>query len=256
MILQKIVDKKRPQIERQKREYPLSEIRRKAEAAPIGGSSFKRALAAEGLSVIAEIKKASPSKGVIREDFDPISIAKEYARCGVSAISVLTEENFFLGSDEIFSQVRSIVDLPLLRKDFIFDVWQIYQSKLMGADAVLLIAALLERDKLREFYEAASALGLDVLCETHSEEEIETAMLAGCDIIGINNRDLRTFNEDIETTFRLLPLIPEGKITVSESAIRTPLDMLRIRDSGTNAVLIGEAFMRSGDIKNTMEELI
>lgn len=223
---------------------------------PRGEALFEKALRKNGLSVIAEIKKASPSKGVIREDFDPLSIAAEYERCGASAVSVLTEENFFLGSDEIFAAVRQKTALPLLRKDFIFDEWQIYQSKLLGADAVLLIAALLPREVLREYYGIASSLGLSVLCETHCEAEIESALYAGCGIIGINNRSLATFEEDINTTFRLLPLLPKDKLAVSESAVRTPQDMHRVRESGADAVLIGEAFMRSGNIRSVMESML
>ena len=199
-----------------------------------------------GVAVIAEAKKASPSKGVIRPDFDPVAIAKAYQAGGAQAMSVLTDVDFFQGAITYIPLVRAAVDLPVLRKDFIIDPLQIREASLYGADAILLIAAILDIARLRAYREEAEGLGLDVLVEVHDEKELESALAAGSKLIGINNRNLNDFSVDLETTFRLQKLIPPGIPVVSESGISSRADMLRLRAAGITAALIGESLMRSG----------
>ncbi|MGN1103201.1 MAG: indole-3-glycerol phosphate synthase TrpC, partial [Huintestinicola sp.] len=198
------------------------------------------------LSVISEVKKASPSKGLIQPDFDPVKIAVEYEKAGAKAISCLTEEHYFHGSSTYLADIRKSVNIPLLRKDFIFDEYQIYEAKAIGADAVLLIAAMLTDDELKPLYDLAHSLGLDVLCEAHDDEEVLRLVRMGCDIIGVNNRDLKTFRVDIENTKRLAGLIPENTLLVCESGIKNNEHMKSARDWGADGVLIGETLMRSG----------
>lgn len=207
------------------------------------------------LSVIGEIKKASPSAGVIREQFDPAIIANEYVKSGVQAISVLTEKDFFMGDEAHLAAVRRISPIPVLRKDFIFDLWQLYQSRYIGADAVLLIVSLLNDELLKKMLIVSEILGMQCLVETHDEDEIERALEAGAKIIGINNRDLKTFEVDLKTTGRLINKIPEDIVVVSESGIRTAGDMEYIKNAGADAVLIGEAFMRGDSIAGKIREL-
>ncbi len=210
--------------------------------------SFTAALVADGPgAVIAEAKKASPSKGLIRADFDPARIARWYAAGGASAMSVLTDGPFFQGSLAFLPQVRAEVDLPLLRKDFLIHEIQIREAVLWGADAVLLIVAILDPAQLRDYLQLAAELGLDVLTEVHDEAEVDTALDAGARLIGINNRDLRTFTVDINTTFRLQRRIPEEIPVVSESGIRDGAEMRRLAAAGITAVLVGEALMRADD---------
>lgn len=216
---------------------------------------FARALAAPGISLIAEVKKASPSKGVIREDFDPPTIARAYQAAGAAAISVLTEEPHFQGKLSYLEDVRAAVSLPLLRKDFIIHPAQIYEA-VGRADAVLLIVAALSPAQLGEFLSLVAACGLDALVEAHDRAEVEIALEQGADVIGINNRDLRTFTVDVETTLRLLPHIPAGKIIVSESGIRTPEQVWRLADAGVDAILVGEAFMASPDVEAAVRALL
>ncbi|EEG31677.1 indole-3-glycerol phosphate synthase [[Clostridium] methylpentosum DSM 5476] len=255
MILDQIVAKKAIRLEQRKREKPLSQL--KSEALKFGRTplDFTGALKEEGLSIIAEVKKASPSKGVIRRDFDPLAIAREYLSAGVQAMSVLTEEDFFQGSDQYLREIREIADIPLLRKDFIIDEYQIYEAYLLGADAVLLIAALLDPPTMLHFYELATSLGLHCLTEVHNQEELDQVLRLGMPIVGINNRNLHDFSEDIHTTERLVQQIPEGRVVVSESAIRTPEDIRLVREFGADAALIGEAFMRNPDVKQAVAEL-
>ena len=218
--------------------------------------SFHKALAAPGLSFICEVKKASPSKGVIAENFPWLEIAKDYEEGGAAAVSVLTEPEFFLGSDQYLREISSAVKIPALRKDFIIDIYQLYEAKLWGASAALLICALLEPQTLREFLAEAEKLELDCLVEIHSEQEAQEALEAGSRIIGINNRDLTTFKVDTGLTSRLRKIIPQGIITVAESGINCADDIRAVKDSGADAVLIGESLMRSADRKQFLKELI
>ena len=218
--------------------------------------TFHNALGSAGLSFICEVKKASPSKGIISEDFPWMEIAKEYEEAGAAAISVLTEPEFFMGSEQYLREISAAVKIPTLRKDFIVDPYQIYEAKLLGADAALLICALLEQRTLEEFLAAAGEIDLDCLVEIHSEDEAKEAIDAGAKIIGINNRDLSTFNVDKGLTLRLINRIPGGILTVAESGIETAADIRGIKDSGVNAVLIGESLMRSADRKRLLREMM
>jgi len=216
-------------------------------------SDFYEALAKDGLSIIGEVKKASPSRGVIKEDFNPVEIAKQYANA-VDAVSVLTEEHFFMGSPDYLTEIHKEISLPLLRKDFIISPLQIFEARELGASAVLLIAAILgEKRVLKEFLNIVHGLKMNALVETHNEKEIELALSAGAKIIGINNRNLYDFSEDINTTVRLSEIIPDGVLTVSESSIHTPEDIKVISGAGISAVLVGESFMRCDDIVKKAE---
>lgn len=208
---------------------------------------FEQALLREDINFICEVKKASPSKGIIAEDFPYVRIAREYEQAGAAAISVLTEPRFFLGKDEYLEEIVNAVSIPVLRKDFTIDPYQIYQAKTLGASAVLLICALLERPVLREYLDICRQLGLSALVEAHDEQEIQTAADAGARIIGVNNRNLKTFDVDIQNSRRLRALVPESVIFVAESGIRTADDVQALRDAGVHAVLIGETLMRSPD---------
>lgn len=207
-------------------------------------------------NIIAEVKRASPSKGIIREDFNPVEIAKTYESAGAAAMSVLTDEKFFQGHLSYLTECRSATSLPTIRKDFIIDSFQIREAREAGADAILLIVAILSEQQLMSFQEEAQKLGMSVLVEVHNEAELETALSAGARIVGINNRDLNTFTVDLETTFRLIPLIPEDKIIVSESGIRTYDDLRKLSDTGVHAALIGETFMRADDPGRKLLELM
>jgi len=216
---------------------------------------FERSLSAQDLSFICEVKKASPSKGVIAEDFPFLEIAKDYEEGGASAISVLTEPEFFLGSGEYLREIAAAVHIPALRKDFIIDPYQIYEAKLWGAKAVLLICALLEQETLSSFLITAKELALDCLVEIHNEDEAREALTAGARIIGINNRDLTTFNVDKGLTARLRKLIPPEILTVAESGVSCAEDVRKLVETGVDAVLIGESLMRSADRKAFLREL-
>lgn len=256
MILDEIIAKRRIQLEKEIAAHSFYEVKAAAEKCGRNPISFKDALKGGGrLSVISEVKKASPSKGLIQPDFDPVKIAVTYEKSGADAISCLTEEFYFQGSSEYFKAIRAEVSLPMIRKDFIFDPYQIYEAKIMGADAVLLIAAVLDDAKLKEYKLIADSLGLDVLAETHSKEELDRVLAADFDIIGINNRNLKTFDVTLDTTAKLAGFIPDGKVIVSESGIKDNSDMKAVRSYGADAVLIGETLMRSGDIAATLERL-
>ncbi len=258
MILDDILEKRKEQLSREKAAASPAEVRKAAEdAAKIPtGRSFKAALKSlPRPAIIAEVKKASPSKGIIAEDFRPTEQAAAYQRAGAAAISCLTEEYYFKGSAEYFRQIRDTVHIPMLRKDFIFDPYQLYEAKAMGADAVLLIAAVLSPALLRENRLLAESLGMDVLAESHDERELETAIEAGCTIFGINNRNLKTFEVSLETTRRLARLVPKDGVIVSESGIKTAEDMKLLEDLGADAVLIGETLMRSGSVEKSVAEL-
>jgi len=214
--------------------------------------AFENALKTRDIAFICEVKKASPSKGIIAEHFPYLQIAKEYEKAGANAISVLTEPHFFMGSEEYLTEIKKTVNIPVLRKDFTIDPYQIYEASLIGADAVLLICSLLNTEHLKEYIKIADALGLSCLVEAHDEIEISSALAAGARIIGVNNRNLKTFEVDINTSVKLRELVPKEKIFVSESGIKTQEDISLLFQNGTNAVLIGEALMRSSNIEAEM----
>ncbi len=238
---------------------PSAELRREAEAARHGAvhHTLSARLRREGINVIAEIKRASPSKGVLRPDLDPAEVARGYERGGAAALSVLTEEDFFQGSLEDLRAVRAAVSLPLLRKDFVIDEWQIYESAWAGADAVLLIAAALDDIALRSFRELAEdELGLDALVEVHTAEELARAEASGAKLIGVNNRNLRTFEVSLETSVVLAARAAGGALLVSESGLRDRQDIVRLREHGFSGFLIGETFMRAAEPGAALRELI
>ena len=256
MILDTIVAHKRIELENNKQRMPLDTLKRKVRDLP-PTRDFRAALSVPNcVHLIAEVKKKSPSKGIIREDFDPVGIARIYAENGASAISVLTDQEFFAGELAYLSAIREAVTLPLLRKDFTIDPYHIYQARLAGADAILLIVSILTLAQLREFTEIAQNLGLASLVEVHTEAELELALTAGAEVVGINNRDLKTFHTDIVTTFRLKTSIPTHKIVVSESGINTHSDVMKLEAAGINAILVGESLMRSPNIGNKVRELL
>lgn len=255
-ILDEIAAKTRERIALREQELPLSELRSKAEALPADtGFPFRRALMGEEIQFICEVKKASPSKGVIAEDFPYLEIAEDYERAGAAAISCLTEPFWFKGSDEYLREIARSVSIPVLRKDFTVSAYMIYEAKLLGAAAVLLICSILSAEQLKEYLELAHSLGLSALVETHNEAEVRMALDSGADIIGVNNRDLKTFTVDIENSARLRRLIPPEKIFVSESGIKTAEDVAKLRRNGTNAVLIGETLMKSPDKRAALNAL-
>ncbi|WP_456434178.1 indole-3-glycerol phosphate synthase TrpC [Thermosulfuriphilus sp.] len=217
---------------------------------------FKTALKAPGVAIIAELKKASPSKGLIAKDFEPRQFAQKYEAGGAAAISVLTDRRFFQGDISYLSEIKSAVSLPVLRKDFIVDRIQIEEARYMGADAILLIVAALTPENLSRLLSYSRSLGLEALVEVHNEEELEVALSVGAEIIGINNRNLSTFEVDIETTFRLRPLIPPGVVVVSESGLRGREDILRLEAAGVDAALIGESLMKQKDKEAKLKELL
>jgi indole-3-glycerol phosphate synthase len=220
-------------------------------------STFDQALSRKGISVIAEVKKASPSKGVIAPDFDHLKIAKEYVDAGASAISVLTEPRYFLGSAEYLKDIAEEVTVPVLRKDFIIDPYQVYEAKFLGASAVLLIASVLEEEGALEFFiDLSHSLALSALVETHDEAEVKRAVNAGAKIIGVNNRDLSDFSVDIETSIRLREQVPEGVLFVSESGIATAEDVKRLEASGVDAILVGEAIVKAEDKTAYLNQLL
>jgi len=256
MILDKIITHKKLEVEEQKKFQPLDVIKRKL--INIGDTrNFQSAISHPGrINLIAEIKKASPSKGIIREDFNPSAIARIYEQSGASAISVLTDNRFFKGELSYLKIVRSVtLMLPILRKDFIIDEYQVYQSRLAGADAILLIAAVLDLQSLMNLFSIAKGIGLDCLVEVHTEEELEKVLSTDACIIGINNRDLNTFQTNIQTTARLMQLIPKGKIVVSESGISSKDDVKFLQKCGVQAMLIGESLMTSDDIALKIKQL-
>ncbi|NOZ26017.1 MAG: indole-3-glycerol phosphate synthase TrpC [Nitrospirae bacterium] len=254
-ILEGIVERKRERLSVSKAKRPLAEVRAMAHDAPEPQdfSAAVRRPAGEGLRLIAEIKKASPSKGLIREDFDPAGIAGIYRRCGASAISVLTEEDFFQGSIDYIPVVKEAAGLPVLRKDFIFDEYQVYEARACGADAVLLIAAILSRSQAEELFHLARELSLSVLFEVHHWRELDTALLIDVPVIGINNRDLRTLKIDLNTTLELLGDIPGEK--TGESGIESRKDVDLLAKTRVDALLIGTAFMKAEDIGMKVREL-
>ena len=254
-FLATIVEHVRKEVERRRRAVPLSALReRPLFHAPARG--FASSLLGDSRRIIAEIKKASPSKGMIRENFDPVEIAKDYVIHGASALSVLTEERFFQGSLSYLDAIRHTVPVPLLRKDFMLDPYQLIEAKSYGADAVLFIAALLDPSLLRELREQATELCLDALVEVHTEGELESAVNARAQLIGINNRDLRTFEVNLVTTERLAPLIPPGITPVCESGIENLEQIQRVEKLGVHVFLIGESLMRAAEPGRKLSELL
>ncbi|MGN0522762.1 MAG: indole-3-glycerol phosphate synthase TrpC [Eubacterium sp.] len=235
---------------------PLAEIKAKALSLPKGNFEFENALKGSNLSFICEVKKASPSKGIIAQDFPYLDIALEYERAGAAAISCLTEPKWFLGSDEYLKEIAKAVKIPVLRKDFTVCEYQIYEAKLLGADAVLLICALLDSDTIKEYISVCDSLGISALVEAHNENEINSALWAGARIIGVNNRNLKDFSVDVSNSNRYRSMIPNDIIFVSESGIKNHSDIKVLQNNGTNAVLIGETLMRASNKKQMLEELL
>lgn len=256
MILQEIAEKTRLRVAEEKAAVPLSEMKKRAqENSPDTGFPFKKALSTPDISFICEVKRASPSKGMIAEDFPYLDIARDYEAAGAAAISCLTEPFWFKGSDRYLQEIAAAVKIPVLRKDFTVDEYMIYQAKTLGASAVLLICSILSKEQLAEYLEIAHSLGLSALVEAHDEEEVKTAVSVGAGIIGVNNRDLKTFTVDISNSARLRKLVPPEILFVSESGIKTAQDIAALRQNGTNAVLIGETLMRSPDKKAALAQL-
>lgn len=255
-ILEEIAEKTKQRVMENKKEKPLEQI--KKEALSMGtdtGFPFEKALKGESVSFICEVKRASPSKGLITEDFPYCEIAKTYEEAGAAAVSVLTEPFYFQGADEYLSRIHETVSLPLLRKDFTVDEYMIYEAKIIGASAVLLICSLLEEETLERYIGIADSLGLSALVEAHDEAEIRQAVLAGARVIGVNNRDLKTFSVDIRNSIRLRGLVPDEIIFVSESGIGRPEDIRELAQHRVDAALIGETMMRAGDIRERFAEL-
>ena len=255
-ILDKIVATKRDEIARSKAATPIVELRsRVADAPPI--RDFFKALAADGpIKLIAEVKKASPSKGVIRADFDPVAIARTYEAHGASCLSVLTDEHYFQGSLEYLREVREAVGIPVLRKDFVLDTYQLLEARAAGADAVLLIAECLDDCHLRKLHNEAIELGLTPLVEFYEPANLERVLAAGAQLIGVNNRDLRTFAVDLEHTVRLRDRVPLDCVFVGESGIYSRADVLRLESAGVDAMLVGESLIREPDIGAAVDRLL
>lgn len=264
MILDEIAEKTRERILEKKQLVSEEVLKEKAyrlaseEKEKSGGTfsfPFEKALSCKGISFICEVKKASPSRGIIAEDFPYKEIAIEYEQAGASALSVLTEPYYFKGSDDYLEEIRDAVKIPILRKDFTVDTYMLYEAKCIGASAILLICAILSDEQLKTYMETAKELGLSALVEAHTEEEVRRALACGAGIVGVNNRDLKTFQVDIHTSERLRKLVPEEVLYVSESGIRSGEDIRRLKENGTDAVLIGETLMRSDNKKKMLDEL-
>ena len=247
-ILERILERKRAELEAARAAVPLAEMQRRAASAPTP-RDFAAAIAAKvsagRAAVIAEIKKASPSRGLLRVDFDPAAIARSYESGGAACLSVLTDRDFFQGAPEHLAQARAACSLPVLRKDFITEPYQVYESRALGADCILLIAAALARQDMQGLEASARSLGMAVLVEVHDARELEAALALDTPLLGINNRDLRSFQTRLENTLELLPKVPQGRTVVTESGIHTPDDVRRMRVAGVHAFLVGEVFMRA-----------
>ena len=243
-ILDEIINNTKSKLDKRKNEMPLDKIKKEIESSNFLENSFKNSLIDKEYAIIAEIKKASPSAGIISEDFDPLKKAKEYEEFGASALSILTEEDYFLGSTKYLKDVKKITNLPILRKDFIVDTYQIYESKFIGADCILLIASILNDKQLREFSDLAETLQLDYLIEVHNEEELSRVELFSNAIIGVNNRNLKTFEVDIQNSVRLRNLYKKNNIFVAESGIKNKKDIDMLLANNINVFLIGESLMK------------
>ena len=255
-ILDEIIAYKRRVVAEAKQQVSPEVLQKRADLVREPGSLMDGLTAAEDIALIAEIKKASPSKGVIREDFDPVEIGRAYEENGASAISVLTDVKYFQGSDESLTAVSEAVELPVLRKDFVVDPYQIHEARTIGASAVLLIVSALSQRELAGLLAVCRDSKLDALVEVHSREEAKMALDAGADLVGVNNRDLKTFQTDLRTTFDLIEHLPEDLVIVSESGIQTRDHVVRLRDAGVDAVLVGEHLMRHPDVGRTLRTLL
>ncbi len=255
MILQTIAEHAKIRVANDKKNISLTEMKKAALSLEKGNFCFETALRNNTPAIICEVKKASPSKGIISSDFPYLQIAKQYEDANATCISVLTEPKWFLGSDEIFTQIRKTVKTPLLRKDFTVDEYQIYQSKVLGADCVLLICALLSTHEISKYIKICDTLGINALVETHDETEIKSAVEAGAKIIGVNNRNLKDFSVDLENSTNLYKFIPKDVLFVAESGILTPQDGIKLIHNGANALLIGEALMKTSDKKAFIDEI-
>jgi len=259
-ILKKIIEHKRGEVATAKAAAPVNDLKARIadlEDTPRGFERHLReAAASDWTAIIAEVKKGSPSKGLIRADFDPLEIAEIYQSNGATCLSVLTDEQFFMGHLRFLTLIRETVSLPLLRKDFIIDPYQIHEARAAGADAILLIAACLDLQQLRDFYALAKELHLDVLLEVHDEAEMETALQTDCSLLGVNNRNLRTFETDLGTTARLARLLSPGRLLVAESGINSRADIEQLLANGAGAFLVGESLMREEDMGAKLRELL
>ena len=256
-ILDQILEKKRERLARSKQEEPLSSLEERAKDTPLP-LDFSEALRGPGVRLIAETKKASPSKGLLHENYDPVALARTYAENGAAAVSVLTEVDHFQGSLAHLEAVKSFVreaGLPVLRKDFIFDPYQVVEARASGADAILLIVAMLDTPRIKDLLGVAQSLQVQALVEVHSEDELEMALEVGAEIIGINHRDLKTFQTDVTLSQRLRPLIPEGRVVVAESGISSREDVIRLKESRIDAILVGEALVTASDVAAKVREL-
>lgn len=258
-ILKKIIDFKKNEVRQRQQQISLDQLKKHIESAPkardfIG--ALEQTIRQKKIAVIAEIKKASPSRGIIREDFNPAEIAQQYESAGASCISVLTDQRFFQGSDEDLKAVKKHCSLPVLRKDFMIDPYQIYESRLIGADCILLIVAALSNNELHHFHNIAQSLGMAVLVESHNAAELKQALALDTPLIGINNRNLKNFRTDIKTTVELLPYINSERIVISESGINTTEDIQYLYKNGVNSYLIGGALMHASDPAAQLEQLL
>lgn len=254
-ILDQLADHAKERVAEAKKSITAEEIRRNASALAKGTFDFENALKKPGISFICECKKASPSKGLIAPEFPYLQIAKEYEAAGADCISVLTEPKWFLGSDAYLREITDAVSIPCLRKDFTVDEYMIYEAKLLGASAVLLICSILDEGQIREYIGICDELGLSALVETHDEREVQTALKAGARMLGVNNRNLRDFSVDTDNSRRLRAMIPKEVLFVSESGVRDTGDVAKLREIGADAVLIGETLMRASDKKAKLREL-
>ena len=254
-ILDQLADYARERVAAAKSIRPLEQVRAEALALPKGDFAFEKALRKEGISFICECKKASPSKGLIAPDFPYLEIAKEYEAAGADCISVLTEPKWFLGNDEYLKEIASAVSIPCIRKDFTVDEYMIYEAKILGASAVLLICSILSEEQICEYIGICDELGLSALVETHDEEEVAVAVRAGARIVGVNNRNLKDFSVDTGNSARLKSLVGDDIIFVSESGVKDGNDVAELRKIGVDAVLVGEALMRASDKKAKLKEL-
>ncbi|WP_026657598.1 indole-3-glycerol phosphate synthase TrpC [Butyrivibrio sp. AC2005] len=254
-ILDQLAAHAKTRVETAKQNISLEDIRLQAEVLPRGDFSFENALKKDGISFICECKKASPSKGIIAENFPYLDIAKDYEKAGADCISVLTEPKWFLGDDRYLKEIAETVKIPCIRKDFTVDEYMIYEAKVLGASAVLLICAILEGEQIKEYINICDTIGLSALVEAHDESEIEIAIEAGARIIGVNNRNLKDFSVDTDNSTRLRQMIPRDVIYVSESGIKNAEDIRKLREAGVDAVLIGETLMRAQDKTKALSEL-
>ena len=257
-VLKKILSRKAEEVAQRKLEIGIDQLKKTVESAsaPRGfAKALQAKISAGDSAVIAEIKKASPSKGVIREHFDPVAIAKSYEQGGAACLSVLTDIDFFQGADEYLKLARAACSLPVIRKDFMIDDYQLYESRAMGADCILLIVAALDASSLKRLHALSLSLGLDVLIEVHDQRELELALELDNPMVGINNRNLHNFEVSLENTYQLLDKIPQGRIVITESGIDSTRNVLAMRDKNVNAFLVGEAFMRSEDPGRQLQAL-